>query len=78
MSCVHCIVTKNLDTGEILRYNDSGTHESVTTGVNMPAEADFLVGHNVIGFDVPALQEIYPFFEPTAKILDTLILNRMF
>jgi len=78
MSCVHCIVTKNLDTGQILRYNDSGTHESVTTGVNMLAEADFLVGHNVIGFDVPALQEIYPFFQPTAKIFDTLILSRMF
>ena len=78
MSCVHCIVTKNLDTGEVLRYNDSGTHESVTTGVNMLAEAKLLVGHNVVGFDVPALQLIYPFFEPEAEILDTLILSRMF
>ena len=77
LSCVHCIVTKNLDTGEVLRYNDVGTHESVTTGVNMLAEADVLIGHNIVGFDIPVIQSIYPFFQPTAKLYDTLILSRL-
>ena len=78
LSCIHCIVTKNIDTGEVLRYNDSGTHESVTTGVNMLAEAKLLIGHNIVGFDVPVIQSIYPFFEPEARLYDTLILSRMF
>lgn len=77
LSCVHCIVTKNIETGEVLRYNDVGTHESVTTGVNMLAEADVLIGHNIVGFDVPVIQSIYPFFEPKARLYDTLILSRL-
>jgi len=78
LSCIHCIVTKNIDTGEVLRYNDVGTHESVTTGVNMLAEAKLLIGHNIIGFDIPVIQSIYPFFQPECGLLDTLILSRMF
>ena len=78
LSHVHCIVAKDLDTGEVFRYNDTGGRESVTTGVNILAEADLLVGHNIAGFDIPVLQGIYPFFEPRGKVLDTLILSRMF
>lgn len=77
LSCVHCIVTKNIDTGEVLRYNDAGTHESVTTGVNMLAEAEILIGHNIVGFDIPVIQSIYPFFQPKARLYDTLILSRL-
>lgn len=78
LTCVHCIVAKDLDTGEVFRYNDTGGSESVTTGVNMLAEADVLVGHNIVGFDIPVIQEIYPFFEFSGKTYDTLILSRMF
>jgi DNA polymerase I-like protein with 3'-5' exonuclease and polymerase domains len=42
-------------------------------------EAEELWGHNIIGFDVPAIQEIYPFFQPwESKYYDTLILSRLF
>ena len=78
LTCVHCIVAKDLDTGEVFRYNDTGGGESVTTGVNMLAEADVLVGHNIVGFDIPVIQEIYPFFEFEGKTYDTLIMSRMF
>ncbi len=78
MDCVHCIVVKDLDTNEVFRFNDTGSGRSVTEGVNLLAEADELIGHNIVGFDIPAIQEIYPFFEPTAKTFDTLILSRMF
>lgn len=78
LSCIHCLVTKNIETGEVLRYNDVGTHESITTGINILAEADVLIGHNIVGFDVPVIQGIYPFFEPKGKLCDTLILSRLF
>ena len=78
LSVVHCVVTKNLDTGEVLCYDDSGTRESVTTGLNVLSEADELWGHNIIGYDFEAIKEVYPFFEPQGKVYDTLILSRLF
>ena len=78
MSCIHCIVVKDLDNGEVYRFNDTGSAQSITEGINLLAEADVLVGHNIVGFDIPAIQEFYPFFLPKAKTYDTLILSRMF
>lgn len=78
LSCIHCLVAKDIDTGQVFRYNDAGTQESVTTGINMLAEADVLIGHNIVGFDIPVIQSIYPFFQPEARLYDTLILSRMF
>ena len=78
LDCIHCIVAKDLDTGEVFRFNDTGINHSVTNGVTFLQEADVLIGHNIIGFDIPVIQQIYPFFETTATLYDTLILSRMF
>ena len=78
LSVVHCVVTQDLDTGEVTRYDDSGAYQSVTTGINMLAEADELWGHNSIGYDCEAIKEVYPFFEPNGNVYDTLILSRLF
>lgn len=78
LSCIHCIVTKDLETGQVNRYNDAGNKESITTGINLLAEADVLVGHNILGFDLPVIKHLFPFFEYSGKTFDTLILSRMF
>jgi DNA polymerase-1 len=75
---IHCIVAKDLGTGQVFRFNDTGSAESITTGVNLLAEADLLVGHNIVGFDIPVIQSIYPFFQVKDQVLDTLIMSRMF
>jgi hypothetical protein len=72
------LVVKDLDTGEVYRFNDIGTAASLTEGINLLAEADVLVGHNIVGFDIPVITSIYPFFQPEGKTYDTLILSRMF
>jgi DNA polymerase I-like protein with 3'-5' exonuclease and polymerase domains len=72
------LVVKDLDTGEVYRFNDTGTAASLTEGINLLAEADVLVGHNIVGFDIPVITSIYPFFQPKGKTYDTLILSRMF
>ena len=59
---IHCIVAKDLDNGQVFRYNDSGSSESVTAGVTILECADELVGHNIVGFDIPVIQSLYPFF----------------
>jgi DNA polymerase I-like protein with 3'-5' exonuclease and polymerase domains len=39
--------------------------------------ADVLIGHNIIQYDIPAIQRVYPKFKPKGKQIDTLILCRM-
>jgi DNA polymerase I-like protein with 3'-5' exonuclease and polymerase domains len=75
---IHCVVIKDLDTGQVFRYNDTGSAESVTTGITVLECATELIGHNIVGFDIPVIQDLYPFFQPRGKIYDTLILSRMF
>jgi DNA polymerase I len=74
---IHCLVIRDLDTGLCTQYNDQGDRESIVTGVNLLAEADLLVGHNIINYDIEVLHEIYPWFYPTCELTDTLILSRL-
>jgi DNA polymerase I-like protein with 3'-5' exonuclease and polymerase domains len=39
--------------------------------------ADVLIGHHIIQYDIPAIQQVYPTFKPKGKLIDTLILCRM-
>ena len=78
MDRIHCIVAKDLDTKQVFRFNDTGSTQSVTNGVTLLQEADVLIGHNIVGFDIPVIQQIYPFFQTKAELFDTLILSRMF
>lgn len=75
---IHCIVAKDIDTEEVFRFNDTGSTQSITNGVTLLQEADVLIGHNIVGFDIPVIQQLYPFFETKAELYDTLILSRMF
>ena len=75
---IHCIVMQDLDTGEVFKYDDTGQHESLTTGVNILSVAEEVWGHNLINFDYPVIKKIYPFFKPEGKVFDTLILSRLF
>ena len=51
---------------------------SITTGLGWLEVADVLVGHNIIGFDIPIIQKLYPWFNPRGTIVDTLLLSRLY
>lgn len=79
---VHCMVVKDTLTGERSVFNERGTLPSVEAGVRLLEEASRngtpIVAHNAIKFDVPALQKVYPWFNPDPKhVTDTLILSRL-
>jgi DNA polymerase-1 len=75
---IHCLVTQNIDTGELYKYDDSGQHESLTTGLNVLATADEVWMHNGSMFDIPVIKKLYPFFKMEGKLYDTLLLSRLF
>ena len=75
---IHCLVIYEQETGETLVYNDEGNAEPITRGVQRLEDSDVIVGHNVIGYDIPCLRKIYPWFSPTAMVVDTLLMSRLY
>ena len=75
---IHCLVIYEQETGETVAYNDEGNAEPITRGVQRLEDADVIVGHNVIGYDIPCLRKIYSWFAPTAMVVDTLLLSRLY
>ena len=75
---IHCLVIYDTETDQTLIYNDEGDQEPIVRGVQILQEAETICGHNVIGYDIPVLQKIYPWFEPTALVVDTLLLSRLY
>ena len=77
MNKIHCLVIMDIDTGEIIDYVNDGVENDLEEGVRILMEADLLVGHNILDFDIPAIRLIYPWFEPPGRIIDTLVMVRM-
>ena len=78
-SCIHCIVTQDIDTGLVTEYNDQATpNYSVVNAVNDLEVANNIISHNGIMFDVPQIQKHFSFFKGQARHWDTLILSRYF
>lgn len=50
---------------------------SLEDGVRLLQEAETIVGHNIIRFDIPVIQKLYPDFEPKGEIIDTLVDSRL-
>lgn len=66
---IHCCAISN--DNETVLYRDP------EQWISMLESADVLVGHNIIQYDIPAIQKVYPKFKPKGKLIDTLILCRM-
>ena len=49
---VWCIVAQDVDTQEIFKYPPDKLDE----GVKLLQSANKLIGHNIIGFDIPMIQ----------------------
>ena len=76
---IHCIAIYDSTTDEIETYNDEKNNKySITEGLNKLLVADTIVGHNIIGFDIPCISKLYNFFTPSARIVDTLLLSRLY
>ena len=51
---------------------------SISTGLSYLEVADTIIGHNIIGFDIPYIRNVYNWFNPNATIIDTLVLSRLY
>ena len=90
---IHCIALHWCDDDRTESFNDEpygdgtycikedapmGGNYSITTALTFLEVADVIVGHNIIGFDIPVIKRLYPWFNPRGTVIDTLILSRLF
>lgn len=78
-SRVHILAIRDLNTRQTHVFRKNKRQDSIARGCRMLSEADVLVGHNIVGFDVPALEMLYPNdFVCNAVLRDSLVLSKIF
>tara|TARA_R100001594_G_scaffold140351_1_gene185426 strand:+ start:22 stop:609 length:588 start_codon:yes stop_codon:yes gene_type:complete len=86
---IHCIALHWLEEDYTESFNDEkytnnpkdlpmGASYSLTTAISHIEVADVIIGHNIINFDIPIIKKLYPYFNPTGVIIDTLLLSRLY
>jgi uncharacterized protein YprB with RNaseH-like and TPR domain len=78
LTCIHCLVIYDYENDQTVVYNDEGSKEPIVRGISRLEEADCIVGHNIIGYDIPAIQKLYNWFKPPEVVIDTLLLSRLY
>ena len=82
---IHCIAIHWAEDSRTEVFNDEkyaespkelpmGSSYSITTALSYLEVADVIVGHNIIGYDLPYIHHLYPWFNPRGTIIDTLLL----
>lgn len=78
-SRVHILAIRDLNTRQTFVFRKNKRQDTIARGIAMLNEADLLVGHNIVGFDVPALELLYPeVCDFKAVFRDTLVLSKVF
>lgn len=76
---VHCLVTKDVDTGEVRTYHDHARlgerTGDIAEGIRYLMNAAEVIGHNIIDHDVPMLERLYK-VRFTNTLTDTLVMSR--
>lgn len=84
---LHCITILDTEDGAYYRAantlglqhkcDDGDTIISIDSALQLLQEASDICGQNIIEYDIPAIQKLYPEFKPTGRVWDTLILSRL-
>ena len=74
LTTIHCIAVQDVDKDtEPQIYGP----QTVEEGIRLLMKADEIIGHNIINFDIPAIQKVYPWFSTDGVLVtDTLVLSR--
>jgi len=78
VSKVHCLCLEIVGQGTF-SYSDTPVEDErpLAEGLKVLEEADELIGHNIIGYDIPVLKKLFPGFNPRGKIYDTLVVTKL-
>ena len=71
---IWCLVAQDVDSGRIYKYPP----EKLEEGYELLSNADTLIGHNIIGFDIPMVEKFGGVDLSKIPVIDTLVLSRLF
>jgi len=71
---IHCLVAQDIDSGTIYKYPPDKLQE----GYELLSKADKLIGHNIIGFDIPMVEKFGDVKLSHKPVVDTLVMSRLF
>lgn len=75
LSTIHVVVVKHQGMNVVA---SSAEHEIYETLEHMMNHQGFIIAHNGIKFDIPAIQKLYPWFTiDESRVIDTLVLSRL-
>jgi DNA polymerase-1 len=71
---IWCLVAID-ETGDVYRYYE----DTLDEGIKFLQNADKIIGHNILGFDIPVIKKLYGIdLYDANKVVDTLVLSRLF
>lgn len=73
MTKIHCIVAIDPDTGKEYIFRP----HQIEHGLKLLESVEEIIGHHIIGFDIKAIQKLYPNWKPKGVIRDTLVMTRL-
>ena len=71
---IWCIVCQDIESSKIYKFPPDKLNE----GVRFLESASCLIGHNIMGFDIPVLEKLTDINLENINFIDTLILSRLF
>lgn len=82
---IHCLCIYDTETKQTMVFNDQAfeshtdqpAKEPIVRGVQLLEDADCIAGHNIIGYDLPVISKLYPWFGYPSNVIDTLLLSRL-
>jgi DNA polymerase-1 len=79
---IHCISLYDCNTDTIWQYTDSiepdyTNYYPLQYGLAVLSLAKRIVGHNILRYDIPAIQKLYPNFKVQGQIFDTLLMSKL-
>jgi DNA polymerase I len=75
---IHNLVIKDTEGGSVCVFRNDNAQEGVALLEFATKNHNFIVAHNGIKFDIPALQKLFPWFQPDMNyVRDTLVMSRL-
>lgn len=75
---LHVLVIKDTTDGHREVYRCDTGHHAAKVLMDTTLRGEYIVAHNGIKFDIPALKKLYPWFAPDERyVLDTLVMTRL-
>ena len=78
---IHSLVIYDTEKDELVSCSNSNEDKNclfdIELGLDLLSKADEISGHNIVKFDIPCIQKLYPDWSFKGKLFDTLLMSKL-